>query len=437
MSYSFPNFPNNVILESMKKLNFEITMKSLTEPSTEEVVRICEFFVESLMDIELPIDINGNNQEAFSYPELHQVSVRKIHFIRALGALMPVIGIDDFNWMQDIVTPDPKRLKKMMCAFINFFRFKEKMKETYSEYTRETDTLAENYEIAYQRIQDLSKDLELYTEQNKQNEPLALELERDCSQLSENLIKINKQYTDLRNVAEEKKKQYMEEKVRYKTLQELFQKEKQDCETVRAQIVPDPERILLSFQEMRDSIEMKEKTIQQSTQRSQQMTNKISSLKEISVEIDNCNNLMQECLAFKEKIDKQDLIYSNLSQDKKKLENEIQISTDKEQQIKRHITKVNEKINELPNTISSKIESARLELEKYKDEEKKLLKEEMPLKYDRIQKDQIKVEDLQSEIESLYSDHQNYIDEINQNFSILNQVVKSYHQKILESLEKD
>ena len=434
--YSFPIFQSHIILDSMKKMNFEISSKTLSEPTMEDAVRILEFFVEYLMDIDLPEGINTTNQEAFSYPELHNLSIRKIHFLRGLSALMPVVGIMEFNVFSDVINPTPKRFKEILSACINYFRFKEKMKENYTSYTQETDALAENYENCWQKNVELSKELDLIVEQNKQNEPHILNLEKECSNLSETLISLNHQYNQQRELAVEKKNNFLEEKEQFKSLQKQLQKERQDCETIRAQIVPDPEKILTTFEEMRVSLEMKEKSISSSQTRAHQLSTKITSLKEISREIDKCNELMLESLSIKENFERKEEEYSSHSNKKNNLDKEMQNLHTKEQHLQRQISMISEKLNKLPSTTESKIETSKKELAFYCEEERKLQKEELPLKYQKIRSEQEIAERLQQEIEEICQDHQIYIRNIHSNFNVLQQSVRSYHQKLFESIER-
>lgn len=436
-SFSFPILSTSQITEAMEALNFDINSKTLSEPNYNDVVRIFEFFVESLMGISLNEEQNTfASLNAFSFPELHTQSVNKLTFFRAISVLMPAIGVHDFTISEDIIHPSPKRIKKILSAFINFFRFREENLRTYGELTKETDELMQKLVPSEEENEQLQAKLQALIQQNQQQEPQVQKLEEECVELTNKLHEVETHFKKIRNEAEGLKEAILNGKQQILSIKKQTKTARNDCETIRAQIVANPEKVKALMQQMEESIEIKENATKSSQLRAQQLNSKISSLKAVTSDIEACCSIMEECVELKTVLDEEEKDFKSFEDELKTFKVEKKNLSNKEQQLQFEIEHISKKIQELPSLYNPKIEEAQQELKILEDHKRKFQEEEAPSKLEKIQSNTKQVDLFQVEMEEIVTKQNLLIESMSQNYKDLQNYIDQFHFTLFSALEK-
>ncbi|KXZ46401.1 hypothetical protein GPECTOR_44g76 [Gonium pectorale] len=127
MSFSFPtNLSTDEIQQCLADLQIYLDVNQLTKPTYEAVRPYYEQAVIALTGIsrEELMQPRFSALSVFEYPELHDESIPTTNFFRHLTKLMIICGVRDFN-LNDVFKPEPARLRRNLCALINFAKFRD------------------------------------------------------------------------------------------------------------------------------------------------------------------------------------------------------------------------------------------------------------------------------------------------------------------------
>ncbi|KAG2430364.1 hypothetical protein HYH02_013726 [Chlamydomonas schloesseri] len=126
-SFSFPtNLSTEEIQQCLADLQIYLDINQLTKPTYEGVRPYFEQAVIALAGIsrEELMQPKFSALSVFEFPELHDESIPTTNFFRHLTRLMLICGVKDFN-LNDVFKPDPARLRRNLCALINFAKFRD------------------------------------------------------------------------------------------------------------------------------------------------------------------------------------------------------------------------------------------------------------------------------------------------------------------------
>ncbi|PNH12206.1 putative kinetochore protein NUF2 [Tetrabaena socialis] len=127
MSFSFPtNITTEEIQQCLSDLQIYVDVNHLTKPTYETVRPYYEQAVIALTGVtrEELMQPKFSALSVFEYPELHDESIPTTNFFRHLTKLMMICGVRDFN-LNDVFKPDVARLRRNLCALINFAKYRD------------------------------------------------------------------------------------------------------------------------------------------------------------------------------------------------------------------------------------------------------------------------------------------------------------------------
>ena len=434
-SFSFPILSNSHILKAFEQLNFEMTPKMLTEPTCADTMRVFEYFIDQLMGIPLSEEQFSNSEHIFTYPELHYQSIPRMHFFRALSVLMPTVGITDFKVAEDVLKPEPTRLRKILSALINFFRFREENLPAYAECTRTTDELMQQLVPLEEENERLQAKLQALVQRNREEEETVSALEEECAQKMEENNRSTEAHTALRNQALAIKEQFGANKQEIVECKRLVDVTRQDCDTLRAQIVSNPEKLVSAMQEIRESISFKEAAAQASNSRAQQLSDKLASLRSAARGLDACCAMLEECSDIKSANDGHEKQLTALEDQLRRTRAEEAAAAEKELELQRKVANMSEKIEKLPLKARAKMEAVRQERVALEEQKRKFEHEEAPPKYAEINSAIRQAERLQEDIESCVKMHSHNVKAIHDRYLQVQKTVRAYHQSLFHAMQ--
>ncbi|GIL55886.1 hypothetical protein Vafri_11379 [Volvox africanus] len=199
MSYAFPtNLSADEIQQCLGDLQINLDPSQLVKPTSEGVRIIYEQAVIALMGVtrEELMQPNFSALTVFEYPELQDDSIPVINFLQKLSQLMLLSGVRDFN-LSDVFKPEPGRLKRNICAIINFAKFRDEkvvmldeLEKSVEEKLRQNQAEVQEYEA---NLAELRRLKELHA--TRQTEAAAFESEVQA--ISASIMQLNKAHTAL------------------------------------------------------------------------------------------------------------------------------------------------------------------------------------------------------------------------------------------------
>lgn len=155
MSFSFPvNLSTEEIQQCLADLQIYIDVGQLAKPNYEAIRPYFEQAVIALTGVtrEELMQPKFTALDAFEFPELHDESIPTTNFFRHLTKLMLICGVKDFS-LNDMFKPDPARLRRFLCALINFAKFRDEKVALYDELEAEAAAKAQAEEALTQEYE--------------------------------------------------------------------------------------------------------------------------------------------------------------------------------------------------------------------------------------------------------------------------------------------
>jgi len=257
-NFSFPLLPVKDILTCLAELYFTISEDELVhcDKHVPTVRRLFEYLLEVLAgtrkdEINMPVFAAHQN---LAWPQLHEDSIPEIAFWRAMSKLMDVCGVTDFT-REDLIKPEPKRLRKQLSGLINFAKFREERMELYQRITVERDELLDRLQNGDDSNAHLQKTLdELRLETKSQREEIRI-LDEATAQAAAKVNGKNETQSMLRDQAAELKKANNELKEKLGEAGLDHGKLLAEVKKLQSQVVQSPERVRREMHESQRALQ--------------------------------------------------------------------------------------------------------------------------------------------------------------------------------------
>jgi len=195
---------------------------------------------------------------ALNYPELHEESIPELAFFRACAKMMTVCGVHDFS-MKDLLSPEPKRVRRHLSAIINFAKFREERLVMYSELAVKRDELLDNLKRLQDEEVGVAKELGVLREQAAAESEEMEGLEQACEVAEAELEQLNKRQAEIRAQGAELKKQSQDLKESIGKASSALESGIEEREKTRGQIVRSPERVRRELASAAEEVETEKK----------------------------------------------------------------------------------------------------------------------------------------------------------------------------------
>ena len=293
--YSFPLLKSLEIRQTLGELNIPVSDDDLANPAGWKVKQIYVELISLLLNEsnEDFAQISFNALEHLEFPELHEESVITMSFFKACHKLLSTSGISDFSLI-DVTKPDAKKLRRNLSAVINFAKFREDRQPGYVQFVQETETLAETKSELEQQNE------RLVTEVAEANTKRQAEAEATAALTAENqgrevvVRDLFNEQTELHNKCSEVKNQLTSVKDGNWETNLKLQEAKEQCETLKAQIVPDPRKLKHDLAALQDAEAQEKATIRSLELKLAQHAKQREALEKVEREVDEVTGLQAE-----------------------------------------------------------------------------------------------------------------------------------------------
>ncbi len=141
--YIYPVLDVSEILQCMNELGIPFTNEDLAKPSSQRMQLVYEAFADIIMGVtkeHFDASVSACQGEAEHF-DIYADSLGLMVFHQHLVRLMAEVGYNEFS-IQDLIKPDPKRVRRILSAIINFAKFREERMSVYETFTQKTVSIA-------------------------------------------------------------------------------------------------------------------------------------------------------------------------------------------------------------------------------------------------------------------------------------------------------
>ena len=368
--------------------------------------------------------------EHLPHPELHEDSVRQLHFIRALQKLMAAVGVPEFS-MDEVFNPTPKHTIRNMSALINFARFREERLDKAEELRQESDDLHEQRQDLQDENEELQKRLAELRADKEELVPLKEEIAADCDILTAEVTNLNKRQAALSNEIKELKAESNQFMDRIATDRMRTHEAKQETEKLRSQIVQDPEKIKKQLADMKTAVNGERCNVAGQESQLKEVRARLDSVQKLNKDMKKNLAVVEELEAQAEKGKSAKAALKETSANVESSEDERRTLRNEEQTLRRQLDAAKEKMKRVKAEGEQALKRSQMQLTK-SQQEKVGLETMQSQNRAQVGQNEEMYNEMRENLDRLKRDHDADVDGMQALCGRLQSQVNSYH----ESLER-
>ncbi|KAI9341878.1 Nuf2 family-domain-containing protein [Obelidium mucronatum] len=344
--YSFPILKPSEIVACMADLQIPLSLEDLEKPSPQRMIAVFEAFTDVLMGVSRDQFAQPDFRvlEILEHPELHQEDVTLMGFYRQLFKLVSEVGISDFS-IRDLIKPEPGHMRKILSGIINFAKFREERLAVFENCTQQSEEIVRQKALLQEKNQEIAERVNTMRLQRAEEEPSYQRMREKNLALTAELRELKRIQTAMTSDIENLKKHKNDSIEKMNNTQFLLANCKQDCVRLRSRIVPNPEKLQQALVDMNNSIAGEKQSLSAREKQYRELLGKMEAMGTVQQDLAMCTKLMEECEFEMKKAstaaNKLGLEQENRERKKQEL-HEVNV---KEQQMKRQLANISEKLN--------------------------------------------------------------------------------------------
>ncbi|KAJ3138177.1 kinetochore-associated Ndc80 complex subunit nuf2 [Physocladia obscura] len=353
--YSFPLLKPSEIVACMADMHISFGAEDLERPSPQKMLCIYESFTDKFMGVTRSNYSNASNNfhlmsalesDIVENADLHMEDIALMGFYRMLAKLLQQVGVPDFS-IRDLIKPEPGHVRKILSAIINFAKFREERVSVFEQCTKKSVEVLEKRTYLLEKNNDIAERVNTMRLQRAEQEPAYQRVREKNLALTAELRELKRIQTAMTADIENLKKIKSETIEKMNNTQFLLANCKQDCSRLRGRIVPNPEKLQQALVEMNSSILSEKASLTAREKQYRDLLSKMEAMSTVQNDLVICTKLMEEC-EFEMK--KASTAANKLAGEQENAERKNQELRDvniKEQQFKRQLANISEKITRL------------------------------------------------------------------------------------------
>ncbi|KAL1930816.1 hypothetical protein VTP01DRAFT_10978 [Rhizomucor pusillus] len=412
--YELPTLSNAQLLLCLQEMQLTITENDLLHPTPERIQRLYENILELIVPwrVRSMLSTRIRLEQSYDHPELYRDLTGIILLFKQIKQLLSEIRFRDIT-LRDLTDPAPHRLARILSALINYAKFREGSWETFEEYARKTDELAEQASDQYQVQEDLQRQILEHREKLRQEEPAIRQAEADNSELE-------RQLRDKRRVADSLQAQLNELKENRQGLKDTLQNTQYELMTISSDIQKyrtlvqfNPERAKENVATLRENVKQEKERLEAAERRILTLDFKFGRMDEIHRDLDDILKLIFSINANMKRLEELTREHAVQKEDMEKLNMAIRNISVREQQCRQKLEGIEAKKN-----------SQQKELEARQKQMQKQIAE-----YDR------QMQQVNEEVEKLRQEANAYLEPIDKLEKEINSILYA-HEHDIKTLER-
>jgi kinetochore protein Nuf2 len=425
-NWIYPVLAQDEILSCMNELGIPMVKEDLEKPAAGKMQIVYSAFADIIMGVTkefFEASVEACAQEADHF-DIYADSLLLMVFYQHLYILMKEVGFPEFS-VQDIIKPDPKRVRRILSAIINFAKFREERLEVYEKFTAKASDYHTKLEDLTIQHEDLSKRVENLRIRRIHEEPLVAQ----ARSVNEGLT--NELY-DLKRIEGQTMAEYDKLKVEKAELTSrldnnslMRQNTEREIQKVRARIVHSPEKLKQQLIDMTSSLSNEKQYLSEKGKKSRELVAKIDILTQLEADVQSCIKLMEECDSELIRVETahKKVIQNEENVEQKRLE--VRELSVRDTQLQRQLANAEDKLARANRQLDAKREATRARMSKITEERKVVQEDRMQIDIEMDKKKAL-IESMYTKINELRQEVQAEVDSVNIEFTRLRSHVELY-----------
>ncbi|KAJ1625477.1 Nuf2 family-domain-containing protein [Pavlovales sp. CCMP2436] len=427
--YSFPILEEADILLCLRELGVNVSEADLVNPTPQVVHSIFCHFIDILMNVTRDDLMQAQFTSTLEHPELHEDSIPMSTFLRSCHKLLRTVGISDFT-LKDVLYPERARLRRNFSAVINFAKFREDRMERYQDFTNESEGFILQKAALEAENNKLIAEIRAINAQRASEEPRVAELEAENSQLVAHIAELNQQQAGMKEVAQSLKHKWQEIGDQISETKYTLLSAKQENDSLRAQIVPSPEKLKQALTNLAESIEHEKENIGKCHDKLRRHALTSKSLTHAERDVKKVLTLVEETELEEARVDKMGKEHDDCRAHLKGNDAALHDSTFKEHQLKRQIGSIQERTTRMHKQHNSRKEAA-AEAMQTAQKEWQEVEAERQATDESLGASELQLRAESEKMQRLRAQHESEMAHISGKRDKLEQQVHGYHSQIL------
>lgn len=430
---TFPTLRIPEIVSCSDELRVPLSQDDIKNPQPTVIQKVLELYLEMFLNL-TKSDIKQPTFEAMmvDYPQLHEESVPHLVSIAAMGMMMRACGVVDFS-IQDIIKPESKRVRKLMSALINFAKFREMQMSSVDALLEEREKLIQLHTEQEAINTERRATVQKIKSDQQADAPHVTALEESCKSLETQITDLNSQQLAMVNQVRSIDNKVIE--IDDQTKQLIFENnsKEQECQQLSSKIVQSPERMKKEIVEMHSKVETERETQTEAERRVRDLTVRVERMAQTQADLEKCYKEMKFVEAEINKVKRTQGDVETVKDQVRNKTNKLKELSAQEQNAKRHVSMVNERLMNASNQYEMKKEASSRSLQLTQQERDRLAAEKENTKT-LTTENQKQVNATEDKLRDAEKSHKQDMQSLRDEHARLLEQVETYHAEIEQAM---
>ncbi|BFZ56594.1 SUMO conjugating enzyme Hus5 [Savitreella phatthalungensis] len=438
-NWIYPVLSPDEILQCMTELGIPLTLDDLQKPSASKMQVVYTAFADIIMGVtkdyfDASIASCEAAQDSPDHFDIYADSLLLVIFYQHLHVLMKEVGFPEFA-LSDITRPDPKRIRRILSAIINFAKFREERLEVYDRFTHKAGEYAQRLDDLTAMRQELEERLERAKERRLEEEPLVGAAKEKNEGLTNELYELKRIEAGTMAEYDKLKSDKAELTERLHANQVLRQNTEREVAKVKSRIVHSPEKLRSALTDLAGSLQNERQAVADKSRKRRELVAKQDLLESLEADVQTCVKLMEEC---EQELSRVDTAQRRVAQFEEQLHDkslEVRELNKREEQLKRKLANAHDKLDRASRQLEAKRAAARDRMAGIAQERKAVLEDRARADNDMDAKKAL-IEEFNAKMAELRHDAQLEQEGVNAEFAKLRAHVTQYMKEVSQAMEQ-
>lgn len=285
MAFNFPILSSSELTSILHEILGEVfSDEDFKNPQCIKIQKLYMTIVQNMLNT--PADKITQPQwqasQAVMHPELYQDNFSLVNLTLAMQRFMVACLVQDFK-MKDILHPKPKRTRRFLSAFVNFWRFSVQREEVYFNICQEVEGSLSERSACQERISQLREKINLIKMKRGEEEEQVEQLQGNIDELDSRMKTQQQEQAALQRDISRQKASVAEKTALMEKRKVSILKKQDTVSKLQAQVVQSPERMKGDITRMHSTLASRKETKEE----------KVNRLQELRGQNENCQMVLQ------------------------------------------------------------------------------------------------------------------------------------------------
>lgn len=437
-SWVYPLLKPDEIIVCMNELAIPLTMEDLQKPTASKMQIVYTAFADIIMGVTkehfdaslAACELAETSPDHF---DIYADSVLLVMFYRELRVLMTEVGFPEFA-LADVTKPEPKRVRRILSAIINFAKFREERIEVYESFTAKAGAYAQRLDDLHVQRAELGERLARADRRRQEEAPLVADAQAAIEEVVADLRKLKEVEVERTREMDVLKQEKDALRTTLEDLQRQLQEGAREKARIEARIVVSPEKLRDRLAQMSEALVNERRVLSDKGKEQRELVAKADLLDSLEGDVQSCIRLMEECEAELVKVEAAQKRVAQSEEQANDQRHEVRELTKREEQLRRKLANAEDKLARARRQLESKREAARDRMARTKLEHQ-VVNEERATADNEIARKMRQIETFEAKMRAIRADALAEQHEVNNEIAKLKAHVGHYIKEASRAME--